>query len=71
MNANTFSKRNVYMVQASTIQDEPTVRAHTEYYSAVACNHLSDASNTIVISDSGADTTILDDSWLILTSLKA
>ena len=37
----------------------------------MVCNHLSDVGNSIVISDSGADTTILDDNWLIMSSLKA
>jgi len=71
MNSRTLPKRCAFMTRTSILEDEPTVRAHTEYYGAVACNNTSNIENTIVISDSGADTTILNDSWLLLTSLKA
>ena len=71
MNATNLSKRHAFMVHTSIGDDEPIVRAHTEYYGAMVSNHISNIGDSIVISDSGADTTILDGNWYVISSLNA
>ena len=67
MNAVSLTKRNVFMVQLTVEGNEPLIWAHINYYRTMAYDHVFNIGNTIVISDSDTDTTILDNSWSIIT----
>ncbi len=59
MNLQKYNKHKIFMT--TTVRDDKvTVQAHTKYYGAVNHNKTS-TGDTIVIADSGADTTMLDD----------
>ena len=70
LNTRAFNTRNLFMARTLEMSDDPTVRAHTEYYGTMKCNWASIDGGTMVIAYSGADTTILDDSWYIITPME-
>ena len=65
VNAIPLPKRNAPMIQSTVSSDETFIRVYIKSYGFITHDQPSSVGNTIVISDSGTDTTILDNSWSI------